>query len=356
LCMLFRIGGGYRRLASAALVQLIQSDVMQTVVVATPLRNSTVSRPYAFGDGITIQAVSPILWDVSIVTDYISKHDREELQETRYWLCATRDVESANTESDELYDAARQAMYALQIIFPSGCKNVYLKFHKRRDGYDNLGSCHPTNMKTSLLGRIISAEDLTLARDFDAVYAGVRSAFGEGIVRIQNPILLLEHAMQTGNVPLCALMCVMGLDMLFMGGQKIPFVERIGGFLGLESYVFPLIQDLDEQPSVCVKDVLADLYELRNKLAHGLEIPEQPYRQRYDLVSIRGNVINAGPYSYIDLMFESGLFLLTTALRKIFVERLFGDVREKDKWKTKMTLYEHRFKESGGVTETEKGR
>jgi len=34
-------------------------------------------------------------------------------------------------------------------------------------------------------------------------------------------------------------MFVMALDMLMMAGEKVPFIERLGGFLGPQSYVFP---------------------------------------------------------------------------------------------------------------------
>jgi hypothetical protein len=40
--------------------------------------------------------------------------------------------------------------------------------------------------------------------------------------------------------------------------------------------------------------------------------------------------------------------MLTTSLRRIFVENLFDEVKETDKWRTKMRLYEHRYQEAGG--------
>jgi len=40
--------------------------------------------------------------------------------------------------------------------------------------------------------------------------------------------------------------------------------------------------------------------------------------------------------------------MLTTSLRRIFVEGLFDDLTDQAKWKAKMTLYEHRYKDAGG--------
>jgi hypothetical protein len=47
-------------------------------------------------------------------------------------------------------------------------------------------------------------------------------------------------------------------------------------------------------------------------------------------------------------MMESGLFMLTNALRKVFTEGLFDDVADLDKWRLKMKVYEHRYKDAGG--------
>ena len=89
---------------------------------------------------------------------------------------------------------------------------------------------------------------------------------------------------------------------------------------------------------------LADLYEFRNIIAHGREIPKTPYRQEYDLLDENGGRINHDDYYHAELMLESGLFLLTEALHKISVESLFDDVRDEAKWRLKLRLYEHRWK------------
>ena len=177
---------------------------------------------------------------------------------------------------------------------------------------------------------------------------GIQKAFEEKVVRLQNPALLLEQGMQTGNRYLGTLLCVMGLDMLFMAGSKMPFISRLGGFLGLDSYVFPPVLSLDIQPREVVADVIEDVYELRNLIAHGLEIPEKPYRQYCDLRSTTGERINYVNYHYGDLILDSSLFLLTRALRKIFIENLYEDVKDVARWRAKMTLYEHRYKNAGG--------
>lgn len=326
---------------------------MPEFIVGTALKHSVATQPYNFADGISIQKMSPILWDISITNGYISQHDRDYLSEDRFWLCATAEAQSEHDPSaQQLYEKARQAAYALQIIAPCGGKNVYLQFRTTEQGFDNVGACHPHQTCVTLLGKMLRAEKLGLATDFDKVYAGVRRAFTEKVVRIQNPILLLEHAQQIGNIPLAATMCIMGLDMLFMAGKINPFVSRLGGFLGLDSFVFPSYGfegQPPHQPAVRVRDVLADVYAFRNIIAHGHEIQKAPWRQPQELLTTEGHSINYEPICRVDLMLEASVFFLTTALRRIFTENLFDDVADTAKWRAKLKVYERRYKDAGGA-------
>jgi hypothetical protein len=144
-------------------------------------------------------------------------------------------------------------------------------------------------------------------------------------------------------------MFVMALDMLFIAGEISPFMKRVGGFLGLDSLIFPQDSLMNYQPKTTVGEVLKDLYDLRNIIAHGQEIPKQPYRENHDLMSADGHRINYDDYYYAELMLESGLFMLTTALRKIVTEDHFEDVADPEKWRLKMKVYEHRYRDDGGL-------
>lgn len=113
---------------------------------------------------------------------------------------------------------------------------------------------------------------------------------------------------------------------------------------------------MHRQPCVKVQDVLVDLYAFRNIIAHGHEIPKSPYREKHDLHDDKGARINHKDYYYAELMHESGLFLLTAALRKISVEGLFDEVRDEGKWRDKLRLYEHRWKKDANAAKPNKGR
>jgi hypothetical protein len=230
---------------------------MPEILVATPLRNYGITRPYEFADGISIRELSPILWDISIVKNYISEDERARMAEAKYWLCASQEYAQVMSDTGmELFTKARHAAWALQVICPSGAMHVFLKFQKTDDGYDNIRSERPKELcrTPSVISCPWSSKNLQ--KDFDAVYGGISRAFTEKVVRLQNPILLIEHGMQTGHVNLGALMFVMGLDMLFMAGEADNFMKRVGGFLGVDSYVFPPAYSLNIRPNTIVKEVL----------------------------------------------------------------------------------------------------
>jgi hypothetical protein len=205
---------------------------MDTILVGTPLRLGSVSKPYTFSNGVTIRGIQPILWELSVAKQLMSDEERKRLSYAPYWLCASKEVANWYSErpGNDLYEKARRAMYALQIISPCGGCNQYFEFHETPAGFDNIGSMHPAKMTTTLLGSMSVVEERGLQFDFDAVFQGVNRAFDEKIVRLQNPVFLLEHGLQMNHVYLSTLMWVMALDMLYMAGEKGPFVERYPDF------------------------------------------------------------------------------------------------------------------------------
>ena len=126
--------------------------------------------------------------------------------------------------------------------------------------------------------------------------------------------------------------------------------------MGLDTLLFPPDSILHRQPKLTVRQILSDVYALRNIIAHGQEIPKTPYREAYGLISTTGEQINHDPLVYADVLLEASLFLLTGALRKLFSEGLYETFADPKKWKAQLKLYEHRFKEAGGTTATKPRR
>ena len=318
---------------------------MPTVLVGTPV--SGTHQPYTFAEGLSIERLPNILWDKAIVKGFISDGERRSLERAEYWLCARKEVEHvyAPTIGDDLMEKVTYGAWALQIICPIGASHIFLLFHDSPEGYDNIGSRHGRPLLNTLMGRLASREDIGLARYFDAVYSGINRAFSEKIIRIVNPVMLLEHSMQADNLYISTLLSVMALDMLFMAGQIKPFVARLNGFLGFSTHVLPVDSIYKCQPTPTVGEVVSDVYDFRNVIAHGQRIPKTPYRQPYDLRCTDGQKItdDQQPYHYAELMQEAARFLLTSSLLKIFSDNLVDLLQDDKQWGFQMNLYEHRY-------------
>ena len=94
---------------------------MDEILVATPL--SSAIRPHTFSNGISVQKIEPILWNNSSINRFVSENDRVALEETDYWLCASKQAAVIRNESDDLdilYETVQRAMWAVQIIYPLG--------------------------------------------------------------------------------------------------------------------------------------------------------------------------------------------------------------------------------------------
>ena len=192
-------------------------------------------------------------------------------------------------------------------------------------------------MKNTPMGNMTSLEQQGFSQDFGKVYEGVDRVFSDQIVRLQNPIILMEHGLRITDVyPLCTLFWAMGLDMLFMAGETRTFIERIKGFLGQQTLIFPETC-YNQSPKYQVQEVLNDLFNFRNIVAHGREIPKSPYREQHYFLDTQGSVIYSD-YFYAQLMQESALFLLCKSLRKIFVEGLVAVVKDESKWRQKLKI------------------
>ncbi|HLH00984.1 MAG TPA: hypothetical protein VKX49_32065 [Bryobacteraceae bacterium] len=320
-------------------------------IVATPLRNGTVTRRYDLGNGIEIRQLAPIRWDVAIVKSEVCEREREDLARITHWLCATRERTSDPLAGHDLFARAHAAAMTLQILCPTGNKHVFLRFQETPTGWDNIESSPPNKpLCKTFIGRSVDLEAQTFPQDFTPVYDGIRRANHDRLVRLINPVHLLEHGLQTCHAYLGTMFFVIGLDVLFMAGESERFIERVAGFLGPTTLLFPRISFIDRQPNTTPQDVVESVYDLRNTVAHGQEIPEHPYRQPYRLMSTEGEQINQIPYSYADFMLDSSLFLLTNALRRVFTQGHYDNVASKKQWRQTLASFEHQYKAHANQT------
>ena len=299
---------------------------MTEILVATPLPNNVVGGEIALADGLWVKKLDPIQYP----SEWFSERDKREIAGHQYWLginCDSRTLLPKNR-----YERLARGLYATQILCPSQISNVYLTLVRTADGFvvDHFNRYSP--MKSTHVGYLSATRHF--AEEFNLVFAGIEKAFANRVVRLQNPILLLEHGLQIDNPPLRILFFSMAMDMLYMAGGIVRFVERINRFLDADSYIFPGTESLNLQPAITVGEIVEDLYKLRNIVAHGQEILEVPYRRRKDILATDGSCLNnTYELCYVDVLAECSLFLLQRSLFKIFTEGLGDQVAQEKAWR-----------------------
>ncbi len=165
------------------------------------------------------------------------------------------------------------------------------------------------------------------------VVAGVQDAFSKKIVRLQNPLNLLELGEQADNVHIRILLWVTALDALLMAGNPKKFERRLYNLLGAQPFVFPGSASLP-QPRYTLCDVAGDLYELRSEIAHGKKIPKK-FREEIGFEDVERNLVDGYERSYRrrQILEEAALFLLCSALRTVFTNGLTETVADAARWR-----------------------
>jgi hypothetical protein len=306
---------------------------METVLTATPLKNGLFTKEHEFSNGMTIRPIGPILWEMSVAKPYMSDNEREVLSNINYWLCVENQWDSWTSSNSEPNYRTHLALIALQVLCPRSSLNVHMRFWKRANGFDHVGSSHPKEMKSTPLGRFFTYSESEIVQKFVAASDGVLKAESDQIIRLMNPLVLLEHGLQIDHVYLSTLMWVMGLDMLFMACNRNEFGKRIKRFLGAATKVFPPVS-LNFPFCLTVEELVDDLYDIRSEIAHGRPIPERfrkPFRPELD------NEFSLSFYadtSYSEFLRQGALRILTLSLEKIFLNNLVTEVASTSKWRS----------------------
>lgn len=311
---------------------------MDSEFVATPLTRGGFSRPFKFELGVSIRSISPILWDRSVIAQqFMSLEERKEMSEAPFWLAIDEPEKMLSPELGDRYTPIKRALSSLQIIHPVGAKNAHLGFRQVPGGLEPVHSCHPQKLKPTLFSKFLRLDQAMFEKAFNQIHYGVIRAERERIVRLQNPIVLLELGMQADHPYISTLLWTMGLDMLLMAGRPTPFCSRIKNFLGSSTPVFPAMftwRPTPSCPSITVSDVVKDLYALRSEIAHGHKIPPS-FGTEFDLTGSEGETIVAS-LQYSQILSEAALFLLTSCLYKVFTMNMVDEVKSDSHWRKRL--------------------
>jgi hypothetical protein len=251
-----------------------------------------------------------------------------------YWLCY--EFENCHPPDNVRYrrrqDAAFKlmlhAMYSIQILAPIGAPNLLLLYRTSEGGMTLDSTQRRQAFLETVWGRACPVP-ASFPDEIPIVLERLRQAFLKPILRLQIPVWLLEQGMGAPDRHIRILLWATGLDGITRSGGTAAFAERLCELLGAQTRIFPA-DSANRRPKYRVVDVVEDLYQLRNEMAHGLPFHEK-FRKTRGLLGDNGMPISAdfANYRYDHVLEECAIFLLCRALKETLIQNRDFDVQTK---------------------------
>jgi hypothetical protein len=297
-------------------------------VLLSPLANWK-GQEESVAEGMEIRRLRPAESSALEASDTIlHHHDIGELAKDCYWLCYDfeNDYPADNVRYRRRQDAAFKlmlhAMYSIQILLPIGATNLFILYRKTEAGL----ALELTTRRQAFLETIWGRQcrfDPSFRDEIAPVLDRIRQTFQKPILRLQIPIWLLEQGMGAPDRHIRILLWATGLDALTRSGGTVAFGERLGQLLGPETEIFPP-DAANRRPKYRVIDVVGDLYQLRNEMAHGLPFHEK-FRKKREFLA-EGGVEELAAFRYDHVLEECAVFLLSKTLREVLLRNRVFDV------------------------------
>jgi hypothetical protein len=115
--------------------------------------------------------------------------------------------------------------------------------------------------------------DNKLITELDELIPKVLSRMKNGSAEQKNSVTLLQFSLEHLHPLVKGLFAVMGLEAVFDSGGRSRFKRHLCGCLGESTLAFPDWSSPDfSPPAFTVGEIALDLYTLRSKIAHGVDL------------------------------------------------------------------------------------
>lgn len=309
-----------------------RAPLMSRVAAYTPLRVSwphqlaTITRTIRIVERPTFDETDWRFWN-------LRRTDEQEALQRSHWLGIESECEAHEEQAvlEELALDLRSAMLGFQLWAPVGWDGILIKTRKPALTIHNVSIAEP--YQRSRWARQLGLESLNPS-DLGTLVEGTLGALKSQSVPQTNPLQFLEIGLQTAahHPRVGALLWILGLDALLAAERQQLFAKRLIRLLGAETPTFP-VNFMGRRPMYTVGDVAADIYDLRNLIAHGKEIL-QKYRDQIEIQLEPESLayLHVEKWSYGTLLAESALFTLLAALRKVITAGLLEVMDRKREW------------------------
>jgi hypothetical protein len=263
--------------------------------------------------------------------------DVRAILQTTHWLSVESDGEQygARKRLPKSATELRNAMLAFQLWAPKGWTGIIINADSTDAGSLKVDSvqCPEPYVKTEW-GNFLSLKHLPVA-ELGKLIDGVCAAMEADSAESHNPFQYLEIGLQTAfdHFKAGALLWMIGLDSLLTAQSEALFASRLCRLLGADTRIFP-DDSVGRRPVYTVAAVAADIYQMRNQIAHGDRIHDAYLEKtefRFDHPD--AEYLRIGERTYQSVFLEAALFALVAALRKVILDGHLERLRQPRAWK-----------------------
>jgi len=266
------------------------------------------------GDGFLLVKANPWILSARTTHSMTGKEFLEAADASRY-LVYQHDPPVPGRTYDEIKNIFYCGMLALQVLKP--VETLGLAFY---------GDYTPSG---SFLLQVIERRppmepgpwalerrfDLEFLPAFSRTIAGIKAIMNGSQGERKNAVILLQLGLEHFHPLIAGLLWTAGLDAIFDSGGAQNFKNDLSAYLGAQTAVFPAWHA--QRRPWTVDGVAADLYTLRNKLVHGVDLRKAALDKfPVDLIGKRTLPDLSDPVPYALLLSEAASYLLCQVLQK----------------------------------------
>lgn len=236
---------------------------------------------------------------------------------TRYLVYrGARGVPSRNGQ--EVTEALQNGLMAFQIVKPIRTTGlIFYGFDSGSDEFVLQRTEYRFPTDAGEWARMRKFDDALLVR-VPTLIKSIETVMKGESAEQKNAVFFLQMGLEHNNPMIAGLLWAMGIDAILGGEGRAEFAKRLCTSLGPKTAAFPDWNEAIAPPPYLVEDVALDLYVLRNKLGHGVDLRKAAKDKStpVDLMKRVKLTELSDPTSYSMVLSQAACYLLCQLLEK----------------------------------------
>lgn len=291
-------------------------------LIYTGIRNMSIgdADEVALGNGLSLVRPSETL---------IAEEDRpmftqlqfEDARRASRYIMYRYELPLFSAERDAAHEQAdivfRSGLTAIQVIKPVQTLGIFFRAYES-DGSVTVEQFEYRHSTDAGEWSRLKLFDAALLPDVIAMIPRVKAVLEGTNAERKNAVTLLQLGLESYHPLIAGMLWVTGMEAIFDSGDRYDFKKKLCACLGPDTLVFPDWNDLTGPLPYTVQGIAIDLYMLRNKIAHGVDLRKAANDKSTPVDLLRSVRLHSDSEatSYALLLSQAALHLLCQVIQK----------------------------------------